>query len=109
MSYDFSLVVDTGGPHPAEIESGIGDINLTYNLSKMWRAAGVDIRGLDGRVAADCVKEVDDALINLRAQPDYFKPMNPPNGWGDYEGLCWTLSRLLDAFQAHPKAIVQVR
>ena len=105
MSYDIGLLVDTGGPELASLDI---DWNYTSNCAPMWRAAGLDLAGFHQRPARECVAELDQALIVLRAQPARFEPLNPPNGWGSYETLVEALDELAASFRRHPNAIVWV-
>lgn len=81
--------------------------NLTYNLSPMLWAAGMDkwsdIVGLPASVAGPHWAKVLDALVT---DPERFKAMNPPNGWGTYDGAVEVLTALVDACADHPDAIV---
>jgi hypothetical protein len=43
-------------------------------------------------------------LNGLLADPERFRAMNPPNGWGNYDDLVATLSRMRDASVEHPAA-----
>ncbi len=105
MSYDIWLEVDTGGPEPCRIADGW---NCTSNISGMWRAAGADLADFDGQTAHDCIESLTNAIAELRRDPDKYRAMDSPNGWGKYEHLVPTLDRLLDDFRRHPKATVRV-
>lgn len=61
----------------------------TYNLTPMWRLAGVcdvssDLQGIRADVLADRAAR---GLLRAVTNPAEFKALNPPNGWGDYEGF----------------------
>ena len=68
----------------------------TYNLSPMWRLAGVfehhssEVDGLRADVLADRAAR---GLIRAVSRPAEFKALNPANGWGDYEGFIEILTR----------------
>lgn len=106
MSYDGWLVIDTGGPEPATVAE-LG--NYTSNVSPMWAkalaAAGEDIRLSDteGRLAADVLPLLIAAVSHMRENPDEYRAMNPPNGWGDYEGALRYLVGVAKACELHPK------
>jgi hypothetical protein len=78
------------------------NVNITYNLSQMWREAGFDDRACDAGRAGDIVPNVKEAIATLRASPARFEAMNPENGWGSYGGLIIALEELLRACEAHP-------
>lgn len=87
--------------------------NYTANVAPMWRAAGADLAGFHERRAGECAVVLREAIVVLRAQPHRFRAMNPPNGWGSYDGpqgqgLIAALDLLLAELQRYPDAIVQV-
>lgn len=106
MSYDGWLVVDTGSTQLHEV-ADLG--NCTSNVSPMWRkalaAAGEEIRLSDteGRVAADVLPLLQRAVAHMREHPDEYRAMNPPNGWGDYEGALDYLVGVAKACERHSK------
>lgn len=112
MSLDVSLSisVDTGGDAPYEAE--LFTANYTHNVTPMWNAAGVfDV--LYGRgewdndklvLAGALIRILEEGSIQMLNYPGRFRAMNPPNGWGDYDGALSFLERLLAACRAHPKA-----
>ena len=91
-------------PHCGADEHDNVNINITYNLSKTWRAAGFDDAACDGGLAVAIIPNVRESLATLKADPDRFRSMNPSNGWGTYEGLIDALQRLLEACERHPNA-----
>jgi hypothetical protein len=107
MSYDMRLVIDTGGEYPACVT---GDYrNPTYNLAPMFqRALGCPLRDLDGMTGAQAAPIVATGLERMRVDKAGHEALNPPNGWGDYDGAVETLEWLHGACLAHPKATVRV-
>lgn len=110
MSYDISLymTVDTGGSQPVEI--CLADIgNYTSNVSRMWHEAlGHRLADLDGRRAWNVTTDLQRAVLDMEMHPSVYRAMNPPNGWGDYDGALDYLRRLRDACIAHPKATIHI-
>jgi len=112
VSYDVYLEIDTGGPHRAAVTD---TQSPTYNIGPMLREAlGVKMqRGdgsvpcLDGMLASEALPLVRKALDVMAAEPDRFKAMNPPNGWGSYDNAVEFLRWLHDACMDHPKATVR--
>lgn len=99
---------------PACAHCGRGDEQVferspTYNLGPMWRAAGLPFsdESIEGKAIADLLPVLEAGLANLRADPARFRAMNPPNGWGSYEGLCDVVERMIAAGQEHPTAVVR--
>lgn len=105
MSYDISLDIDTGGPEPATVWDGW---NITSNVAPMWRLSGADLADFDGRRAGDCLPTLIDAAIDMATNPDKYTPLNPKNGWGDYEDCLEAMAKLLHALGRHPLATIRV-
>lgn len=113
MSWDATLHDDRG-------HCG-GDWNYTHNtspmiyevLSRMGKSrlpaaakqVGTDARwyerlsGLDGKAGAEYLASI---IVGLEADPDHFREMNPPNGWGDYDDLIRVLREMRDAVPDWP-------
>lgn len=91
----------------------LGSWNLTYNLSPMLRAAGfpgwqetvgqlADPQPPTGKRVVPVFEKV---LAELRADPDRFRAMNPPNGWGSYEQAVEVFADVVAKVGPHPDAI----
>ena len=107
MSWDIEMVTD-----PCEScgrgEETVFDRNLTWNLTPMHRAVGIDWRKLR-EMSADQAKEtILDAVRQLKEDPERFKDMNPKNGWGSYDGLVDLLQEMLGTWKRYPTATVKV-
>lgn len=107
MSYDISMVMDTGGECPAEVEE-VG--NYTYNCGQMFFQAlgGRALSSLHGEVASEIADLVWKAVRDMRDRPAHYRTMNPENGWGDCESAADYLQRLANACSRHPKAMISV-
>jgi hypothetical protein len=105
MSYDVWLTADLGGPDPVHV---FPSWNYTSNGADMWRAAGADLNDFEGRTAGECATILRAALATLVADPLRFRPMEPANGWGSYDGLVTALGELLVRFDQAPLATVHV-
>ena len=104
MSYWVSLWIDTGGETSAEVWSR----NITSNLSRMWNEAGVPLHEWDGLEAGTCWPNLDTALTFMQSKPEAFKELNPPNGWGDYDGCVDFLLELRNVCKQHPRCTLRV-
>lgn len=110
MSYDFDMVIDTGGEYPATVED-VG--SCTYNVAGMFCLAldnEQGIRALDGKTGRELIPILERAVSHIR-HPDNaaaYREMNPANGWGSHEGAAETLERILAACRKHPKAKLSV-
>lgn len=106
MSYD----VFVGGAERYDDDwPGITEYrNMTSNVAPMWRAAGIDLAECDGRPAAQVAEGLVGALLTMEEHPDRFRAMDPPNGWGDFDGCRRFLQRILADCQARPTGTVWV-
>lgn len=84
------------------------NFNLTHNLAPMAREAGLFwLWRLDDPCPAGwLVPALEAPLENLKARPEHYKALNPPNGWGSYEGLVEVLEDLLNNCRGTPGAQV---
>lgn len=80
--------------------------NYTSNCAPMWRAAGLDIAAWDGRPVRAFAEAISVALVQLEADPEKFRAMNPSNGWGSYETLLPALEQLRRNVLAAPADFV---
>jgi hypothetical protein len=109
MSLDFYLnTKDIDGS-----EMNVLDLNMTHNLGHMADKAGVyyalwrpEEKGW--KYAKDIIKVLERGLKKLKDKPEYFKKLNPDNGWGDYEGLVSFVEECLASCKSHPSAIIEV-
>ena len=94
-------------PHCGRGPDRVWESSPTYNLGPMWRAAGVPFdEGIEGKRGRELLDDLRVSLATLRADPARFKAMNPPNGWGDYDGLCDVVQRMIEAIEKYPEAVV---
>lgn len=105
MSLDVYLMAE----RPTEIYSR----NITHNLTTMAAEAGIyealwRPEEIGITKAGDLVERLRAGLDLLMNEPDRFKAMNPPNGWGNYEGLVEFVTEYLHACQENRDAEVCV-
>jgi len=87
--------------------------NITHNLGKMAREAGIyqalwrpeEVGIITG---SELIELLIAGLQQLRSDPERFKSMNPPNGWGSYQSLLEFTGEYLMACMAYPNATVRV-
>jgi hypothetical protein len=101
MSWGIDLVTDT---ETVEVFDG-----HTYNLTPMWRMAGVfeTSRDLDGLRGREIHGRAVDGLRRAVSFPEQFRSLNPANGWGDYEGFVEMLTRLAIRCAEYPTAVAK--
>lgn len=93
---------------PTEIYQG----NITHNLNKMAGMAGIYAvvwrpDENDIKEASDLIEPLTQAIARLEADPEKYKALNPPNGWGTYEDLLNFLKKYLQACKDNPMAVVR--
>lgn len=96
-----------------EADNEVFSANITHNLGRMADEAGLytclwrpEKCGIT--TAADLIGPLTCGLGLLRNDPQTFKTLNPPNGWGDYDGLVRFVEDYLAACIAYPEAEVSV-
>lgn len=116
MSWDISLIDDRGHTE--------GDWSYTHNCNSMiehvlgdalagtpepfWSSSesGLGRRSwwtlLNGKSGRDGQNLLAAIIIRLEAEPERFRAMNPPNGWGDYDSLLEVLRAMRDAVPDYP-------
>jgi hypothetical protein len=83
--------------------------NVTYNLGGMFRQAlGRGLDEFDGAPAVEAAGILRQGVRDMEDRPDFYKAMNPPNGWGSYEGARQFLRDLGDACADHPDLWIRV-
>lgn len=105
MSWDIDLVINTGIKD--KMVENVG--NYTWNVSPMYtEALGYTLSELDGEKAKSVVGELQQGYMRMLDNPQKYKKMNPPNGWGDYEGALKYLRDLIVACQENPDCKIDI-
>jgi hypothetical protein len=101
MSWGVDIQIDHADGYTTVIEVVDGH---TYNLTPMWRKAGVfdTSRDLDGRSAGMLAPVLSAALIDAVRNRSAYEELNPANGWGDYDGFLEILTRFTQLAWEHP-------
>lgn len=111
MSLDFDLVaVFDAGHADGPVRRSILEHNITHNISCMWRRAGCyeALYESHGKLAQDVVPVLEEAVRRMRAEPDEYRKLDSPNGWGTYrKALPWLESVLADC-KEYPLAVIEV-
>jgi hypothetical protein len=83
--------------------SSLVDQNGTHNVNPMANAVLADNdmdnegtwwKQLDGMGGPDGAHFLDVIIKGMEADPPRFRAMNPPNGWGDYDGFLDMLRKM---------------
>ena len=90
--------------------SGDGaELNITYNLSKMLAEAGfMGWREIVGKPAREVGAHIIGVLDGMTVDPERWRAMNPPNGWGDYDQSLQDRMRrwALECIDSPPDALI---
>jgi len=108
MSYDFNMKIDTGSGKMFYLYE---DINYTYNVSAMYRKAFQDDEGINilhRMKGIDCIPLIESAINSMQIDADNYRLMNPPNGWGNYEGALNVLVKILEWCKESPCATFNI-
>jgi len=85
--------------------------NMTWNVSPMYNKA-MNIESLDKALNGKKCNEVLPLLIKGRQKmidnPEIYKKMNPPNGWGSYESAILFLGDIIIACEKHKDYKIEV-
>lgn len=110
MSLDFALVVDidSGSARTRTVE--VFSLNITHNLREMWIKAGVydALYESDGKCAGEIIEALVCGLGHMEEHPAEYQALNPPNGWGSYDGAFRWLTMVTRACTEHHKAIIAI-
>ena len=89
------------------------EANITHNLGRMADAAGIyrhlwrpEELGIDR--AGKLIEPLRTGLAMLESDPARFQKLNPPNGWGNYDGLVRFVRRYLAACIQYQDATIYV-
>jgi hypothetical protein len=102
---DIEITLDDGYVTIVEVVDG-----HTYNLTPMWRKAGIVTAGtsdLEGRSTAEMAPILQAGLADALSNEAAYRQLDPPNGWGDYDGFIEILTRLTRLCHSHPKGILR--
>lgn len=135
MSLDISLMrkrwvsYDEGKTHIKDNEK-VYEANVTHNLGNMAKAAGIYkaiwrpyLLKCENEVfltykeeykyeektevlAKDIISLLKKGLKKMKNDPEKFKSLNPPNGWGVYEDFIYFVEEYLNACCKYPDAII---
>jgi len=113
MSLDISLETPMSCPHcGGDLHGGteVFTANITHNLGKMWRKAGVwdALYESDGRRASDYIEALRAGVADFEKNYAEYEKLNSPNGWGLAEHALPWLRRVLAAFEQNPEANIRV-
>ena len=93
------------------IEQGeeVYDANITHNLNTMANEAGLyeplwHPESIGAIFAEDIIEYLGEGLEKMKADPDFFKKFDSPNGWGTYKYFVPFVGNYFSACKEFPKA-----
>lgn len=102
-------------PH-CKKETDAGNVfasNITHNFGRMAYAAGIydcvwrpDENSIT--TAAQLIEPLQAGIAKMKAQPEYYRQFDTPNGWGTCDQFLPWLQEYLDACIANPDSPVTV-
>lgn len=102
MSWDASLKCDACGHWQSWNYTG----NITAMVETALKDDGVEYDApnfhahLNGMTAEQGAEWLTTVIGALRKSPGKYRKMDPPNGWGDYDGILARLVEMRDAAEA---------
>lgn len=102
-----------GNVHKTIVEPECYWANITHNLTRMARAAGIEDalwspEEIGATKAGQLIEPIRKGLELLKAEPETFKQYNASNGWGTYEQFVPWVENYLNACIDYPDANVSV-
>ena len=102
-----------GVEHQCAPELVVYDANITHNLNRMAKEAGIyeacwRPEEIGATHARDLIPLLRRGLRKLVEDPEHFKQFNASNGWGLYEHFVTWVSEYLRACEEHPYATIRV-
>lgn len=87
--------------------------NYTHNCGNMAESAGIyrhvwKPEEIGITKAKQLILALREGIAIMEADPERFKKLNPPNGWGSYETFVPWLKKYLSACEQYPEADVRV-
>jgi hypothetical protein len=104
---------ECGNKHMAREHPTLYSANITHNLGKMAKEAGIyrmlwRPEEIDVFKADQLILPLRIGIRRLEKDPAYYKRFDSPNGWGKYEHFLPWLKEYLKACEDNPDADVSV-
>ena len=108
MSLDIELIQVIDG-----VEETLYDTNITHNLGKMAKEAGIyealwSPEEVDCEKAEDIIDVLEEGVNRLKNRPDFYKTFNASNGWGLYEHFVPFVENYLEACKENPSSTILI-
>lgn len=96
----------------AKREIEIFERNVTYNLSDMYYKCidkELGFKKLNDMSCKKALPILERAIKDMIENKEEYEKLNPPNGWGSYEGLLEDLQDMRNCCEANQDGIIKVR
>jgi hypothetical protein len=93
-------------------EAKLYSLNITHNLNNMAKAVGLyEVLWRPKEVgitsASQMIAPLEKGLEELVANPDKYKALNPPNGYGSYDDFVSFCRSVLHNCREYPNAVIE--
>jgi hypothetical protein len=98
--------------HYAREKAFLSSLKATHNLVPMAKEAGLynflwHPEEIGISLASQLIDPLEEGIIRLKATPEKFKKLNPPNGWGSYEGFVKFCESVLRVCRNYPDSTIE--
>lgn len=99
--------------HVRPVMSCVFEANITHNLTKMADEAGIyqhvwRPEELGIATAKSLIEPLRQGIARMKSDPEHFRKLDSPNGWGRYEHFVPWLEQYLEACEQNPDAEISV-
>jgi len=93
-------------------DAKLASLNITHNLNKMAEAVGLyEVLWYPEKIgitsASQMIPLIEKGVKKLEVNPEKYKALNPPNGWGNYENLVSFCRSALRWCYEYPDAVIE--
>ena len=84
------------------------ELAYTYNVAQMWYRICPDddkMIDIDGMTGAQALSKIRDAFHQMKKQREELIKLEPPNGWGSYNGFYDFLIKIMNACIEYPDLV----
>ena len=82
--------------------------DLSPILEKAWYKIKDFKEAFNSREREIIIPTLKFMIADMRAYPDIYKPLNPKNGWGNYEGAIEFLEEALKALLENKNSVMEI-
>ena len=84
--------------------------NYTHNVTPMWKLANIydELYNSNGKQPEEVIEKLKKGLEDMQKHPEKYVPLNPLNGWGDYNGAIEFLEEVIKACENNPESEIYI-